>query len=278
MIEGSTNPNDSEQWPGSAKAGRHWLRANVGWFIAASIALTIGVAVLAVPPWPFSPFGSPSRENAAVWVGAFAASGTLMAVWAALRNADEAARSADVAMKSAAFAVKVSGESERREERIRHEAVRPVVSVREAVYSVWSEGDTDGTGGYFRIEIDHEAGQTGFDTAAKLETRDVGTQRHIVSLQPRRGTILRSRSEAKFHPDFRADNSDGDPLGLRFEAGDECLIGKWRWTLVCSFRDSLGWRWEQVSEPFELQNVRGDAPLRDVIVLRLPEWRPDPSP
>jgi hypothetical protein len=97
------------------------------------LLVTAAVASLSVAT-ASRPLGWLSRETATLWATGFAAAGTLAAVWAALRTANDAAvREARATKEATKREARATAEADQ----IRHDAVRPILSARVA----WTNDD-----------------------------------------------------------------------------------------------------------------------------------------
>jgi len=207
--------------------------------IVGSIALILIVALFAAPPWPL---GRPTSEVATIWIAALAASGTLLAVVAAVWNADEASRNADTATRIAA-------EAAEREEQARHDAVRPVLSVRIRWATVRFENrnieeknltpegleqwraflERDGDNGSVTVTIQNDGAHTAVSLQPLLE-RITGDHR-----EPRYLSIRSPDARYRFNL----------PVSQSIEIGrsDASIVAGSRWYLTFLYEDALGWLW-----------------------------------
>lgn len=226
--------------------------------VIALIALLIGfLAVLGILIG--SQFGYMSGATATIWVSGATALATLAAVAAALWGASAAAYTAKEAEAQANAATRRADDEAIRSELIRHEAVRPVASIRS--FKCGTQ--------YFAVGFDHESGGPGFEMQGAVVMTANG--QHIWLRQPPTGGILRPRQEALLHPDLVDINSAVAPL--RFERNDVGFQQNDMVSITCYFRDSIGWWWKQESLPVHLNpehEANTGKPFEDHIALQMP--------
>lgn len=207
-----------------------WLKIQA--FNAAIVVAVVAVFLIAAISTFAWPPRRPGSEDAMIWTAAFAAIGTLAAVWAALRNAKEASRSADVALQ-------IAKENQDQNELLRHEAARPVISVRGTWARILNPPPASDIG-HLRLWVSHIEGLTGFGIYIVLLPQQPGLPFTLHS-----GSTLRPQSSLTSY--IGADPVSG-PGVIRYNGKSDLFGISTMWWIVCRIQDLYGWWWEQRSQ------------------------------
>jgi len=241
--------------------------------VGIAIFIILVLVLLADFPWPPA---RPSTTDAEVWIAAIVGIATCVGLLLALLQARQTVAIKAQQFDGAVGQVKRQSQEyeeelaqsvearipipkqEEREDLVRHEAVRPLARLRQAIfYDIGTRAPEERGIHMFRIWIDivHEAGQQGFDVRVMMITRDT----EYFDLLPDEGTILRPIA------DERSNKADGAPsLRFSWEGAIGLEVGK-EYAITCSFRDVLGWLWAQQTPFVALPRTSGAYPQSPVL-------------
>jgi hypothetical protein len=227
--------------------------------IIVGIVAAVLVTLIAAPP-PFD--GEHSREDATIWVTALAAVGTLGAVRAAVRAAREASDRAEELQRHA----QERGDAEHaqtiaHEERIRHDNLRPIISVFYdwapglLTLHVTNDGPAVARGLRFAIE---DAGGAVIPLGYRVWYEGEGTKRTpLPSGRPLRPYAFRGATNQSV---------------LEYEAAGEEIQAGAQIYLACRYEDALGWVWRhRVALPLSVEYAAGQHEQRLWHSLGAPE-------
>ncbi len=241
----SGGDNEGPRRPVGGRLRRHGLSV----VLPAAMSAVFLIAAWTTFAWPPR---RPSESDAMVWTAAAAAIATLAAVWASLWNADEASRNADEASRNADTALRIARENAEREDEMRHEAVRPIVTI-DGTWEEILESPPQPRRGRLRLRVIHEQGLTGFNVNLFLLPQQPGSPSYL-----RFGDILRPQSGRTTYLSGRPNSGDGLVI---YDSGESDLFGKGtRWWIICRMSDVYGGYWEQRSDTVQFINTSLDMP------------------
>lgn len=218
-----------------------------GWWI--TLYVLIGICVFAViaialaSAWP-SFTGMPSYNAGTIWVTAFSAVGTLGAVWAALQAVRISTRNTK----------RIQEEAQAREETLRHDAIRPILTVeycwqRGAItLTVMNDGTHAAHGLHFSIKDERldvplmpSVRETGYNPQQEFQPQlFVGRalRPYLPDVREASEQLSTPRSDRK-HTRYRMFN----PTVLNYQFSDGRIPPDKQWFLLCHYEDALGMEW-----------------------------------